>query len=45
MRQLTRERTKKINGEYTLEGTVLKNVDKIKYLCYNYRGFEMEYIC
>ena len=32
MMQLTRKRTKKINGEYTFEGTILQNVDKIKYL-------------
>ena len=32
MVQLTRKWTKKIYAEYTLEGTVLQNVDKIKYL-------------
>ena len=30
--QITRERIKKINASYTLEGTVLDNVEKIKYL-------------
>ena len=30
--QLTRKRIKKINGVYSLEGTVLENVDNIKYL-------------
>ena len=28
----TRKQTKKINAEYSLEGTILQNVDKIKYL-------------
>ena len=32
MVQLTRKRTKTINAEYTLEGIILQNVDKIKYL-------------
>ena len=31
--QITRKRIKKINAFYTLEGTVLDNVEKIKYLC------------
>ena len=30
--QITRERIKKINTSYTLEGTVLDNVEKIMYL-------------
>ena len=30
--QLTRKRIKKINAVYSLEGTVLHNVDNIKYL-------------
>ena len=30
--QLRRKRIKKINDSYTLEGTVLDNVEKIKYL-------------
>ena len=30
--QLTRKRIKKINAVYSLEGTVLKNVDNIKHL-------------
>ena len=30
--QLTRKRIKKINAVYSLEKTVLKNVDNIKYL-------------
>ena len=30
--QITRKRIKKINASYTLEGTVLDNVEKIKYL-------------
>ena len=30
--QILRERIKKINDSYTLEGTVLDNVEKIKYL-------------
>ena len=30
--QLTRKWIKKINAVYSLEGTVLKNVDNIKYL-------------
>ena len=30
--QLTRKRIKKINAVYSLEGTVLENVDNIKYL-------------
>ena len=30
--QITRKRTKKINASYSLEGTVLENVEKIKYL-------------
>ena len=30
--QITRERIKKFNASYTLEGTVLNNVKKIKYL-------------
>ena len=29
---ITRKRIKKINASYTLEGTVLDNVEKIKYL-------------
>ena len=45
MMQLTRKPTKKSNAEYTSEGTVLQNVDKIKYpKSKKYRGFEMEYI-
>ena len=32
MMQLTRKRIKKINAVYSLEGTVLENVDNIKYL-------------
>ena len=32
MMQLTRKWTRKTNAGYTLEGTVLQNVDKIKYL-------------
>ena len=32
MMQLTRKQTKKINATYTLEGTVLQNVENIKYL-------------
>ena len=30
--QITRKRIKKINASYNLEGTVLENVEKIKYL-------------
>ena len=30
--QITRQRIKKINASYSLEGTVLDNVEKIKYL-------------
>ena len=30
--QLTNKQTKQNNAEYTLEGAVLQNVDKIKYL-------------
>ena len=30
--QILRERIKKINDSYTLQGTVLDNVEKIKYL-------------
>ena len=30
--QITRKRTTKINSSYNLEGTVLDNVEKIKYL-------------
>ena len=30
--QLTRKRIKQINAVYSLEGTVLENVDNIKYL-------------
>ena len=30
--QITRKRTNKIKATYTLEGTVLENVDSIKYL-------------
>ena len=30
--QITRKRIKKINASYSLEGTVLGNVEKIKYL-------------
>ena len=30
--QLTRKRIKKFNAVYSLEGTVLENVDNIKYL-------------
>ena len=30
--QLTRKRVKKVIATYTLEGTVLENVDRIKYL-------------
>ena len=30
--QITRKRIKKINASYTVEGTVLDNVEKIKYL-------------
>ena len=30
--QITRKRIKKINASYSLEGTVLENVEKIKYL-------------
>ena len=32
MMQLTRKRVKKVIATYTLEGTVLENVDRIKYL-------------
>ena len=32
MMQLTNKQTKENNSEYTLEGTVLQNVDKIKCL-------------
>ena len=32
MMQLTRKHSNKIQGSYTLEGTVLANVDDIKYL-------------
>ena len=32
MRQLTRKRVKKVIATYTLEGTVLENVDRIKHL-------------
>ena len=31
--QITRKRVVKINPSYTLEGTVLDNVEKIKYHC------------
>ena len=33
--QITRKPIKKINASYTLEGTVLDNVEKIKYLGIN----------
>ena len=32
MMQITRKRFKKIHASYTLEGTVLENVESIKYL-------------
>ena len=32
MMQTTRKRIKKIHASYTLEGTVLENVERIKYL-------------
>ena len=32
MMQITRKRIKKIHASYTLEGTVLENVESIKYL-------------
>ena len=32
MMQLTRKRTEKIHESYTLEGTVLENIENIKYL-------------
>ena len=31
--QVTGKQIKKINASYSLEGTVLENVEKIKYLC------------
>ena len=33
MMQLTDKHSNKIQASYTLEGTVLENVDNIKYLC------------
>ena len=39
MMQLTNKRSSKIQANYTLEGTVLENVESIKYL----GVFEMEY--
>ena len=35
MMQLTRKHSNKIQASYTLEGTVLENVDNIKYLGVN----------
>ena len=39
--QITSKRIKKINASYSLEGTVLDTVEKIKYL----KRFEMEHTC
>ena len=36
MMQLTNKRINKIEASYTLEGTVLENVDSIKYLGVTY---------
>ena len=44
MMQLTRKRVKKVIATYTLEGTVLENVDRIKYLGVIITN-EVEYSC
>ena len=41
---LTRKRVKKINAVYSLEGTVLENVDSIKYIGVTISK-EIEYSC
>ena len=41
--QITRNWTNKIGASYTLEGTVLENVDSIKYLGVTIAHDEMEY--
>ena len=45
--QITRKRIKKINASHSLEGTVLDNVEKIKYLgvTITCKRFEMEHTC
>ena len=43
--QITRKWIKKINASYTLEGKVLDNVNKIKYLGITITQFEMEHTC
>ena len=43
MMQLTHKRINKINASYTIEGTVLENVDRIKSRCHNYKLLEVEY--
>ena len=53
MMQITRKRIKKIHASYTLEGTVLENVESIKYLRvtitvflgHYHKSFVMEYTC
>ena len=40
--QITRKRIKKINTSYSLEEMVLDNVEKINYLGYHYKQFEMK---
>ena len=43
--QITRKRIKKISASYSLEGTVLENVEKIKFLLYfsmNYGDFSVK---
>ena len=42
--QITRKRIKKINASYSLEGTVLENVEKNQISwCNHYKRFEMEH--
>ena len=45
--QITRKQIKKINASHSLEGTVLDNVEKIKYLgvTITCKRFEMEHTC
>ena len=46
MMQITRKRFKKIHASYTLEGTVLENIESIKYLGgrgHYHKWFEMAY--
>ena len=45
MMQLTRKRRKKIHASYTLEGTVLENVESIKYLGVTITNTHVSNIC